>query len=347
MTLSQSVYFDKGQPHGKYWRGNVTSPVSAEVQLDHGYLIDTAYYYFAEGTIKAKVAHTLQDKVYFAPGYQENLKSHAQLLEKLSDYSELERNLIAQPAYENGTSLLDEDKLIGFNANRTGDYIMYYKNGVVASKGRVESGSKVGTWKYWDLSGGLFKQVQHDSGWFVNPITQDSFRYFGTVDMWYPNGQKLLSGLILSRFERFKCDQEMEVDFENLYYLSHFDKDGKETLIAQGGKVNEYHNNSEKRLDGEMEDGKRTGIWRFYDPNGNLEETGRYVNGLRTGLWISGDLEAVPYYEDMCVKGEVDAYKFPDPMKTGKVTQDITIHETLWEAGIFIQQNGIKLRPLY
>jgi len=350
MEVSQKVYFDKGHPTGTYWRGNVTAPTSAQIELDHGYLKDTAYYYFNEGTLKSKVYQTLEDSVYFYPYYLYELNEHSEAIDYLSkntSFTPTEITSLTRFYVETGFNLLDNDKLIDLDGNRTGDYEYYYKNGILASQGRVEKGSKVGTWKYWDLSGGLFKQVQHDTGWFVNAITKDSTYYFGKVQMWYPNGNELLTGLILSQFERFKCDQEMKVGFENLYYLSFFDKDGKQTLNQNGGKVFEYHNNSEIRLEGEMKDGKRWGVWKFYDPNGRLEEIGKYEDGVREGLWISGDLEAVPYYEDLCVSGEVDAYKFPDIKVSGVVTQPISIRETQYSKNRGREKGSILLLPLY
>ncbi|MBO6517543.1 MAG: hypothetical protein JJ975_13435 [Bacteroidia bacterium] len=350
MEPSQQVYFKKGLPHGKYWRGNVTAPTSAQVTLNEGYLVDTAYYYFNEGTIKAKVSHRLEDQEFFYPYYKAQLDGQKEAKEKLEasgNYTSRELYLLLKPYKFTGIDILSEDKMIDFEANRTGHYQYFYKNGIMASTGEVRSGYKVGTWKYWDLSGGLYKKVEHDSDWFVNPITKDSIFYYGKVKMWYPNGKELLTGLILSKMERFKCDQEMKVDFENLYYLSFYDKDGNQSLTQAGGKVHEYHNNSERRLEGEMKDGKRFGVWKFYDPNGRLEETGKYVDGLKEGLWIAGDLEAVPYYEDLCISGEVDAYKFPDIKSTGFVTQPIVIKEMRYNSGSLKESDSIKLLPLY
>lgn len=351
MEVSQQVVFEKGQPHGEYWRGNIDAPTSARVQLNHGYIIDTSYYYFTEGTLKATVYNSQEDSIYFDNYYQYRFKesgNKSDYLAKLNTYTDKEIHLLSHTNQSNpALDLIDNDKLIDFNGNRTGDYTYYYKNGVKASTGRVENGSKVGTWQYWDLSGELYKRVKHDSGWFVNPISNDSIFYYGKVEMWYPNGKPLLTGLILSQFERFKCDQEMKVDFENLYYLSFYDEEGNSSLKPSGSDVHEYHNNSEKRLEGEMVDGKRSGIWRFYDPNGRLEEIGKYIEGHKEGLWIAGDLEAVPFYEDLCMKGDVEAYKFPDPSKSGVVTQPIRITEKWYVKGFMRSSDRITLYPLY
>lgn len=350
MELSQTLYFENGLPNGKYWRGNVTAPTSVDITLDHGYLVDTAYYYFKEGVLKTKVYHDIKDSVFFDDSYKNQLGMYEKAQDSMRKYTDWNQELIdllTEGYLEPNTYLVNRDKLIDFDAKRSGDYVYYYKNGQKASEGRIEASSKVGIWRYWDLSGGLYKEVTYDSGWFVNPITQDSTYYYGRVKMWYPNGKELLTGLILSKFERFQCDQEMKVDFENLYYLTFHNREGELTLTNRGGKVYEYHNNSEIRLEGEMANGKRSGLWKFYNPQGRLEEVGRYDNGKKDGLWVSGDLEAVPYFEDMCMDGEVGAYEFPDLSETGAVTQPIRIKESLYDKGRYIDSDHITLHPLY
>ncbi|MCB9261197.1 MAG: hypothetical protein H6607_02320 [Flavobacteriales bacterium] len=331
--LSQTVTFEKGFPHGKYWQGNVTAPTSVEATLHHGYLIDTGYYYFKEGNLKAKVFYRLQDSVYYA-SVQNN--------EYMRYYPSTKTKPVPQTGYEDLKGML-----LHFNNYNTADYTYYYKNNVVAAVGRVENRQKVGSWDYFDLNGQLHKRVMYDTGWHVNPITNDSTRYYGTVEMWRPDGTKLLKGLILNSEERFRCDQEMEVDFERLLYTEFYDSIGNQTLDYEGGKIYEYQNNGLIRLEGEFKYGKRDGVWKFYDPNGRLEEIGKYEDGKRAGLWVKGDLEAVPYYENMCVKGDVNAYQFPDIDETNVVVSPIRITETRYGASYDGDVQYIKLLPLF
>ena len=335
-VVGQTVNFDKGYPHGTYFRGNVTAPTSVSVNLEHGYLIDTGYYYFKEGTIKVKVNYRLEDSVFY--------KSYGR------PYSITGRNTdpLTYFDYYRGETFLSTDKIIDFESSRTGDYQYFYKNGVMASKGRIESRQKIGTWQHWDLNGQLYKEITYDSGWYVNPITQDSLFYYGKVQMWYPNGKKLLTGLIKDNEMKFKCDQEMKVDMETLYYLTFFEQDGTQSISDGSGKVVEFHNNGETRLTGELKNGRRYGLWKFYGPNGRLEEIGKYDEyGRKHGLWVKGDLEAVPYFENLCIEGSVSAYNFPDVDQTGYVMQEITVSETHYEHGYFRDSNKMTLLPLY
>lgn len=336
-VVSQSVVFEKGYPNGTYFQGNVTSPTSVLAQLDHGYLIDTAYYYFKEGGIKVKVNYNIADSVSYLDWYGPPTCITGGLGNS-SFYAD----------YYRSEKFLSRDKLINLQPSRTGDYQYFYKNGVVASEGRIEQRQRVDTWKHWDLNGQLFKVITYDSGWYVNPVTQDSLFYFGKVQMWYPNGKELLTGLIRSNNMRFKCDQEMRVNMETLYYLSFYDEAGNQTITNGSGEVVEFHNNGETRLTGQLKNGRRFGLWKFYDPNGRLQEIGRYDEyGLRHGLWVAGDLEAVPYFENLCMDGEVSAYNFPDVDQVGYVTQEIGITEVHYEHGRSKNMKSTRMLPLF
>lgn len=336
--VSQTVFFDKGFPNGEYWRGNVNSPTEVRVNLNNGFMIDTGYYYFKEGTIKAKVNYRMEDSVFY-------LSSTARPLCLTGANVDLTRY---STHYYRSESFLSKDKLIDFESYRTGDYEYFYKNGILASKGRIEQKQKVGTWNHWDLNGQLYKQIEYDSGWYINPVTQDSLFYYGKVQMWYPNGKKLLTGLIRSNNMRFKCDQEMKVNMETLYYLSFYEEDGTQTITNGSGNVVEFHNNGEIRLSGSLKNGRRFGLWKEFDPNGRLQSIGHYDEyGFKDGLWVTGDLEAVPYFENLCVEGEVDAYNFPDVDQVGYVTQTISITETHYDHGRRRDYNEMKLFPLF
>jgi hypothetical protein len=50
-----------------------------------------------------------------------------------------------------------------------------------------------------------------------------------------------------------------------------------------------------------MKNGLPTGIWKFYDPFGNLNQVGEYVMGKRDGRWLAGDLSKTKYIGDICL----------------------------------------------
>ena len=350
MELTQKVWFEKGVPHGKYWRGNVTSPTAVEANLHHGFLIDTAYYHFSEGGVKVKVFYRLSDKVFFT----------------YSDYSFVDHEIARRYSIDSlglnartteillnhlkatGEKYITRPKLITFSEYRTGDYTYYYKNGMKASEGRVERRQKVGTWKYWDVNGGLYKIIDYEKhGEYVNPTNKGTLKYWGIITMWHPNGDTLLTGLILSEKDRFNCNQEMKVDIQNVFYLSYYDKNNKSLFRNGTGPITEYHTNSVVRVTGTLKDGKKDGIWKYYTPQGRLEEIGRYDKGLKTGLWVQGDLEAVPYIEDLCIQGQMDSYTFPDVDGVGYLTQKIKLVQSIYTNGIKSYTRTTQLLPLY
>jgi antitoxin component YwqK of YwqJK toxin-antitoxin module len=49
-----------------------------------------------------------------------------------------------------------------------------------------------------------------------------------------------------------------------------------------------------------MVNGKKTGYWRYWDPEGKLTSVGNYKNDLHEGRWLFGDLEGMHYLDDAC-----------------------------------------------
>jgi len=348
--IKERVYIDKGYPHGKYWLGNITAPLRTEANFHYGYLVDTAKFYFAEGVLKTACIFQLKDSNFYRgehveeTGFRRNAYENGMLREYESTGS---NRLIGNINMYVGSDNIVDNFVLNFDANRTGDYIYYYKNGVMSMRGRVEDGYRVGVWEFWDLNGGKMKRIAYEDGRYLVPNTNDTIDYSATIEMWHPNGKPLLSGVVISLFTQFKCDQELAVNFENIHYLSMYDTDGREIMKNNSGEVKEYHNNGLLRLEGRIEKGKRSGLWSFYDPDGRLEEVGRYKDGKKDGQWLKGDLEAVPHYYDRCVIGELSPKTLPDIEEQQVVTTRINILETMYDNGVANYRNSIQLLPLY
>ncbi|MCB0734207.1 MAG: hypothetical protein KDC76_06495, partial [Bacteroidetes bacterium] len=328
-VYKERVYVEDGVPTGDYFYGNIACPVLTEAKLDHGFLHDTAKYYFSEGMLKVTCFYELQDSEYYAGRIAYELGFDYNPTSDQPDSVMIPRRVLTGPLYRVGMSEFNYLKypMITFDANRTGNYVYYYKNGVMSQRGRVEDGFKVGTWDYWDLNGGIMKQIVYEDSMYINPVTDDTIYYTGKIKMWYPNGKPLLNGLVVSDFTQFKCDQELEVNFENIYYLELLDQDGSRMLENNNGQILEFHNNGELRVEGFVKDGKRDSLWKFYDPDGRLERMGTYQNGLEHGFWVEGDLEAIPHFYDRCVKGQVEPFSLPDAEDQGYILVPVKIRE--------------------
>jgi antitoxin component YwqK of YwqJK toxin-antitoxin module len=50
-----------------------------------------------------------------------------------------------------------------------------------------------------------------------------------------------------------------------------------------------------------MKNGIPTGVWKFYDPFGKLNQVGSYTLGKRDGRWLGGDLSKTKYLGDICL----------------------------------------------
>ena len=71
-------------------------------------------------------------------------------------------------------------------------------------------------------------------------------------------------------------------------------------MNEKGGVVYEFHKNGIIRLKGNFLNGQRHGLWEFYNPDGKLEKRGMYEFGQKEGIWYVGDLEGMPYEDNMC-----------------------------------------------
>lgn len=74
--------------------------------------------------------------------------------------------------------------------------------------------------------------------------------------------------------------------------------DGKEVKV----KEKEFYENGKLRMEGEIKDGKRTGMWKAYFDDGTLWSEGEFVNGERNGYGLNyypnGKLRAEGNYKD-------------------------------------------------
>jgi antitoxin component YwqK of YwqJK toxin-antitoxin module len=331
--LIEQVEFKNGVPHGNYIRNIRSNPNYINVSFDHGYLVDTGFYYFKDAGLKVKVTYDRNDSIVY-----EYVKYQGTKLNRFS--SHIPYKLI----YNKLTFNFKSDEFVDFNPYLTGSYTYFYKNGVVAQIGKVKDNMRMGIWTMWDLNGGLFKEFDYTAGQYIQPVTKDTINYYGKIKMYYPNGKLLLEGLILEQEFAYKCDQEMEVPFEDIYYLSFFDKDGNQTLNENGGIVYEFHNNGTVRIKGTFLNGKRHGLWEFFDPEGRVEERGYYEDGYKEGIWLKGDLEGIPYADNMC-SANFDDQKIN--LKSNIVLDKIEITQMIYRKGKRIDSVKLNLLPLF
>lgn len=164
--------------------------------------------------------------------------------------------------------------------------------GKLSREGAFRQGHRHGEWKYYDDKGtvvarGRFAYGRETGAWeyrYAPNLMSKVCRYaLGVLDgesvSWYPNGKKSergayqdgekigiwktwdSAGLPLCEF-RYEGDSELVM---NCWTADHAQtvKDGNGTFVSYyfGGQVNEK---------GEVKDGRRTGVWQAYHPNGKM-----------------------------------------------------------------------------
>ena len=67
------------------------------------------------------------------------------------------------------------------------------------------------------------------------------------------------------------------------------------------GYVKNYYDDGTLQSEGLMKGGLPAGVWKYYTPNGQLNQVGEHVMGKRNGRWLKGDLSKTNYLGDICL----------------------------------------------
>jgi antitoxin component YwqK of YwqJK toxin-antitoxin module len=101
--------------------------------------------------------------------------------------------------------------------------------------------------------------------------------------------------------------------------------------------VKNYYDNGVLMNEGQVKNGLATGVWKFYDPYGQLNMVGEYVLGKRNGRWMSGDLSQVKYMGDICLNPNLP--NLEEIMSYQEKLLDISV--------IYYQMTKVKKREYY
>lgn len=184
-----------------------------------------------------------------------------------------------------------------------GDYKDYYYGGQLYSEGKYEMGKKTGLWKAYYKSGKIMREEMYVDG----DLDGISIYYFenGKVEKeaYYKKGLRHGSN------KRFAQDGQLA----NIIYYKHDvpvsytynNKNGQmlAPITIKGGsaKIISYYSNGNKSAEMEYADGKLTGPFKLYFPDGKLYyEEEKLVNGLINGklaeYYPSGAVRSTYHY---------------------------------------------------
>lgn len=176
----------------------------------------------------------------------------------------------------------------------------YYPNDTVARDGRVDDGSKVGHWDFYDYYGEHLYSVEYFDTIlrFNDSIAFISKGIYTDLDS---SGNELFKAHIIEKREKYDCAHTDHYEIRQFYTI--WERDAQ--VGRMNGYVKNYYDNGVLQGEGEMKNGLPTGLWRYYDPFGKLNLMGNYVMGKRDGRWLSGDLSKKKYLGEICLNPEL------------------------------------------
>ena len=235
-----------------------------------------------ENELSARYLFDWKDSIYFSPSDITSSESLEDMLANLG-ITETATNYYGRPT-------LVEKNGIDYHLTK------YYPNDTIARDGKISSGKKVGPWKYFSYEGELLYKVDYaDSLITINDSIQ--FKSKGVLTDYNSKGNPISKSFIIEKFEKYDCSHSDHHEIRQLYTTW----ESNDSLKRINGYVKNHYDNGVIQNEGNMKNGLPTGIWKFYDPFGNLNQVGVYVMGKRDGRWLAGDLSKTKYLGDICL----------------------------------------------
>lgn len=194
---------------------------------------------------------------------------------------------------------------------RTGFWVEYYDNGNIRSKGEYKNGMKTGKWEYFYYNGQL-----EQTGSYINDVPHGLWTTF------CDNGNIIKKGSYLNgredgEFVEYTCMGELlkKISFDEglksgdyELHINNFIEKGQYIDDLKVGKWQTFYNDDKIRevlyFENDLENGKFT---KYYF-NGNVMIQGQFVNGKREGLWNFFDQNGIKYLTIEYKNGEEIKY---------------------------------------
>ena len=237
-----------------------------------------------ENELSVRYLFDWRDSIYFQPSDITSSQSLDRVLAQLG----IGRDYYNRPYY--GRPSLVRKEGVDYSITK------YYPNDTIARDGSISSGKKVGCWKYYSYEGEFLYEADYfDTIIKVNDSIQ--FKAKGILTDYNKLGQKVSESYIIEKFEKYDCSHTDHYEIRQLMTIWQ----GKDSMDRMNGYVKNYYDNGVLQNEGQMKDGLPTGVWKFYDPYGKLNQVGAYVMGKRDGRWLGGDLSKTKYLGDICL----------------------------------------------
>lgn len=238
-----------------------------------------------ENELSIRYLFDWKDSIYFRPNDLVEVPSTYELLMQYGLFGE---EYLEQPYYGR-PSLIDKTG-IKYHVTK------YFPNQTVARDGPVDHGKKVGTWVYYNYTGEKLYEINYfDTILKINDSIK--FKSKGIITDLDSKGNALSKSYIIEKIENYDCSHTDHYEKRQFYTIwqSH------DSIGRMNGYVKNYYDDGTLQSEGQMLNGLPTGIWKYYTPNGQLNQVGEYVMGKRNGRWLTGDLSKTNYLGDICL----------------------------------------------
>ncbi|MES2798643.1 MAG: hypothetical protein V4638_01385 [Bacteroidota bacterium] len=279
--LAKRGFFLDGQPIDDYEAYDTLGVKYHYVKFLYSHPVEEKIW--EENQLSVRYLFDWRDSIYFNA---EDITTSQSLEAILYNYG-LGGNQIEQPYYGR-QSIIDKQGI---------DYHMtkYYPNDTIARDGLISSGKKAGCWKFYSYEGELLYEVDYQDTILT---LNDSIQYAskGILTDFDKKGNKISESYVIEKFEKYDCSHTDHYEIRQLKTIWCND-----SLNRMNGYAKNYYDNGVLQNEGQMKDGLPTGVWKFYDPYGKLNQVGEYVLGKRHGRWLAGDLEKTKFLGEICL----------------------------------------------
>ena len=280
--LAKKGFFLNGEPIEDYEAYDTLGFKYHYVKFQYSFPIEEKIW--EENELSVRYLFDWKDSIYFQPTDITSTQSLDRVLANLGlagDY--YERPYYGRPSIVNKEGI---------------DYHItkYYPNDTIARDGDITAGKKVGCWKYYSYDGEFLYEANYfDTIISINDSIQ--FKSKGILTDYDRKGNKLSESYIIEKFEKYDCSHTDHYEIRQLMTIWQ----GKDSVDRMNGYVKNYYDNGVLQNEGLMKNGLPTGVWKFYDPFGKLNQVGSYTSGKRDGRWLGGDLSKTKYLGDICL----------------------------------------------
>jgi antitoxin component YwqK of YwqJK toxin-antitoxin module len=199
-------------------------------------------------------------------------------------------------------SYLEDKKLKAYTEAQklSGRFAAYFENGKTLCEGKIEEGKADRTWKFYNVAGTLINEVNFKDTIILFPNGKGIKKFIGTIKGFYNDGARRFTGFISAWESGYDCATHQDKTRFTITYVNSWNPSGEQIMKNGNGKGFLYDENGIKSAEGELSDYREEGVWKYFDPNQKLNETGRYVRGEKDGLWYLGDLENLNFNDAAC-----------------------------------------------